>query len=86
MEREEPISLTESISEAQALEVVKQLLKQGADFLCEKLDMNAWKVTVLKEGRAFADSDAAGQPSERLDTDLLGKVIAAREARKVTVR
>ena len=61
-----------------ALQAIKELFKREATFGCEKIKAG-WLIIIFDEGRSYAD-DSAGHPSEIINREHLGRVLAARDA------
>jgi len=69
-------SLIESPSDA--LDTINELFRREATFGCEKIEAG-WVIVIFDPGRSYAD-DSAGQPSEMINEEHTGRVLAARRA------
>lgn len=67
-----------------ALEAMKELFRRQATFGCEKIEAG-WVIVVFDPGRSYAD-DSAGQPSEIINEEHLGRVLAARSQQREETR
>lgn len=65
-------------SPTDALEAMKELFKREATFGCEKIKAG-WLIVIFDPGRGYAD-DSAGQPSEIVYEEHLGRVLAAKRS------
>jgi hypothetical protein len=63
---------------ALALEAMKVLFSKEADFRCTPVENQGWIITVFDRGRPFAD-DLKGNPSESVNSEHMGRVLAARK-------
>lgn len=72
-------------SAAQAIESVKDLMRRQATFSCypvhEETLLVGWMIYVTDEGHPNHADDLRGDPKETINTDFIGRVLAARKAR-----
>jgi len=67
---------------AKALEAMKILFSKEADFRCVPLSTSScWQILIFDPGRPFAD-DSKGSPSEVINSEHMGRVLAARKERE----